>query len=157
MHRDRSQGTFGLSQNSYIEKVLKRFSMQEYKPGDTHMAKGDKFSLNQCPKNDFKVKEMQRIPYALAVGTLMYAQVCKLGRYLSNSGMDHWKAAKWIIWYLQRTKHYTPYTGNQINWRSLDILIPILPDAKTVRDSCGAIYTYLLEELFLGSVLSRHS
>ena len=50
--------------------------MHECKPGDTHVTKGDKFSLSQCPKNDFEVKEMQRIPYASVVGSLMYVQVC---------------------------------------------------------------------------------
>ena len=59
---------------------------------------------------------MQKIPYASAVGSLMYAQVCTrpdivfivgmLGRYLSNPGMDHWKAAKRVMRYLQRTKGY---------------------------------------------------
>ena len=29
-------------------------------------------------KNDFEVKEMQKIPYVSAVGSLMYAQVCML-------------------------------------------------------------------------------
>ena len=29
-----------------------------------------------------------------------------LSRYLSNSDMDHWKAAKHVMKYLQRTKHY---------------------------------------------------
>ena len=50
--------------------------MQECKPGDTPIAKGDKFSLSQCPRNDFEVKEMQKISYASAVRSLMYAQVC---------------------------------------------------------------------------------
>jgi hypothetical protein len=46
----------------------------------------------------------------------MYAQVCTrpdiafivgmLGRYLSNPGMDHWKAAKRVMRYLTRTKDY---------------------------------------------------
>jgi len=59
---------------------------------------------------------MQKIPYASAVGSLMYAQVYTrpdivfivgmLGRYLSNPGMDHWRAAKRIFRYLQRTKNY---------------------------------------------------
>ena len=116
VHRDRSRGILGLSQKSYIEKILKRFGMQNCKPGDTPVAKGDKFSLNQYPKNDLEVKEMQKIPYASAVGSLMYAQVCTrpdiayivgmLGRYLSNPGMDHWKAAKRVMRYLQRTKDY---------------------------------------------------
>ena len=78
--------------------------MQDCKPGDTPVAKGDKFSLNQCPKNDFEVKEIQKIPYALALGSLMYTQVCMhldityiirmLGRYLSNLGMDIGKQPK---------------------------------------------------------------
>ena len=90
--------------------------MHDYKPGDTPVAKGDKFSLNQCPKNNFEIQEMQQIPYALAIGSLMYAQVCTrsdiahivgmLGRYLSDPGKDHWIAAKRVMKYLQRTKDY---------------------------------------------------
>jgi len=59
---------------------------------------------------------MRKIPYASAVGSLMYAQVCTrpniayivwvLGRYLSNPGMDHLKAAKRVMGYLKRTKSY---------------------------------------------------
>ena len=92
--RDRSRGILRLSQKSYIDKLLKRFGMQDCKPGDTHVSKGDKFSLCQCPKNDLETKEMQKIPYASTIESLMYAQVCKhpdiayivgmLGRYLSN-------------------------------------------------------------------------
>ena len=73
--------------------------MQECKPSDTPIAKGDKFSLSQYPRNNFEVKEMQGIPYASAVGSLIYAQVWMrpdivyivgmLGRYLSNLDMDH--------------------------------------------------------------------
>ncbi|XP_021839479.2 uncharacterized mitochondrial protein AtMg00810-like [Spinacia oleracea] len=54
IHRDRSRGILGLSQRNYIERILKRFGMQDYKPGDIPMAKGDKLSLDQCPKNDFQ-------------------------------------------------------------------------------------------------------
>jgi len=38
--------------------------------------KGDKFSLMQCPKNDLKRKQMEDIPYASIVGSLIYAQTC---------------------------------------------------------------------------------
>ena len=41
IHRDRSRGTLGLLQKSYIEKILKRFGMHDCKPGDTPVAKGD--------------------------------------------------------------------------------------------------------------------
>ncbi|XP_050895544.1 secreted RxLR effector protein 161-like [Lathyrus oleraceus] len=59
---------------------------------------------------------MKNIPYAYVVGSLMYAQVCArpdiafavgiLGRYQSNPGMDHWKAAKKVLRYLKGTKDY---------------------------------------------------
>ena len=61
-------------------------------------SRGDKLSLLQCPKNDIQKEQMKDIPYALAVGSLMYVQVCthpdiaytveKLGRYLINHGID---------------------------------------------------------------------
>ena len=53
--------------------MLNRFSIQDSEPSDTPVAKGNKFNLGQYPKNDFEIKEMQKIPYALAVGSLMYA------------------------------------------------------------------------------------
>ena len=116
IHRDRSRGILGLSQKNYIDKVLKRFGMQDCKSGNTLVAKGDKFSLKQCPKGSLETQEMQKIPYASAVGSLMYAQVCThpdityivgvLGRYLNNPGMDHWKAAKRVMRYLKRTSDY---------------------------------------------------
>ena len=59
IHRDCSRGILGLSQKSYIEKILKRFGMHDYKPSDTPVAKGDKFCLNQFPKNNFEIQEMQ--------------------------------------------------------------------------------------------------
>ena len=57
---------------------------------------------------------MRTIPYSSLVGNLMYAQVCTrpdiafvvgmLGRYLSNLGSQHLKAAKKVLRYFQGTK-----------------------------------------------------
>ena len=70
----------------------------------------------QCPQNEWECKQMERIPYASAVRILMYAQtftrpdngfaVGMLGRYQSNPGMDHWKAAKKVMRYLRGTKDF---------------------------------------------------
>ena len=78
--------------------------MQYCKPLDTPIAKRDKPSLNQCPKNTLEIEEIQKFPYAQVIGSLMYAQVCSrldiayiagaLARYMSNPGMTHWKVAK---------------------------------------------------------------
>jgi hypothetical protein len=74
------------------------------------VAKRDKFSLNQCPRIELEKSKMQNILYASVVGSIMYAQVCTrsdiayiigmLGKYLSNPGLDHWKAAKMVLRYL---------------------------------------------------------
>ncbi|XP_031267448.1 secreted RxLR effector protein 161-like [Pistacia vera] len=59
---------------------------------------------------------MEGIPYALVVGTLTYAEtytrpdtsfaIGMLSRYQSNLGMDHWKATKKVLRYLQGTKDH---------------------------------------------------
>ena len=59
---------------------------------------------------------MKNIPYASAVGILMYAQVYTrpdiafavgmLGTYQNNPGIDHWKAAKKVMRSLLGTKDY---------------------------------------------------
>ncbi|RVW88213.1 Retrovirus-related Pol polyprotein from transposon TNT 1-94 [Vitis vinifera] len=87
IYRDCSRGILGLSQKSYIDKVLSRFDMSNCIPRDMPMAKGDKFSLHKCSKNELEKKDMER--------------------YLSNPGMDIWKKAKRVMRYLQRTKDYT--------------------------------------------------
>uniref|UniRef100_A0A2N9GK36 Retrovirus-related Pol polyprotein from transposon TNT 1-94 n=1 Tax=Fagus sylvatica TaxID=28930 RepID=A0A2N9GK36_FAGSY len=116
IHRDRFQGILGLSQETYINKILKRFRMNDCSPSVAPIVKGDRFNLNQCPKNDLEREQMKNIPYASAVGSLMYAQVCTrpdiafavgmLGRYQSDPGLDHWRAAKKVMRYLQGTKDY---------------------------------------------------
>ncbi|XP_059295712.1 secreted RxLR effector protein 161-like [Lycium ferocissimum] len=114
--RDRSQRLLGLSQKAYINKVLERFRMEKCPSSPVPIHKGDKFSLNKCPKNELEQKQMKDIPYASIVGSLIYAQTCTrldisfavrmLGRYQSNPGMDHWKTAKKVLRYLQGTKYY---------------------------------------------------
>ena len=56
---------------------------------------------------------MAKVPYASAVGSLMYAMVCirpdiaqavgVVSRYMSNPGKEHWNAVKWILRYLRGT------------------------------------------------------
>ena len=80
------------------------------------VVKEDLFCKLQCPKNDLEKKQMDKIPYAYAVGSIMYAQVCTrpdiayvvglLGRYQSNPGIDIWKVVKKVLSYLQGTKDY---------------------------------------------------
>ncbi|VVA35697.1 PREDICTED: Retrovirus-related Pol poly from, partial [Prunus dulcis] len=71
--KDRKNGVLGLSQKSYIEKVLKRFNMQNCTGSDIPISKGDKLSTEQAPKTEQEKLEMVDKPYASLVGSLMYA------------------------------------------------------------------------------------
>ncbi|KAF8395434.1 hypothetical protein HHK36_019380 [Tetracentron sinense] len=72
--------------------------MKDCSPSVAPIVKGDRFNLNQCPKNDFEREQMKNIPYASAVKSLIYAQVCRrpdiafavgvLGRYQSDPDSD---------------------------------------------------------------------
>jgi len=96
IHRDKYLGILGLSQNSYIKKILDRFNMKFCKSCTTLIQKGEK---SQCPQNDCKIVGMEKIPYASTVRSLMYVQVCTcpdiifvvnvFGRYLSNPSLTH--------------------------------------------------------------------
>ena len=52
--RDRLSGIMRLSQQTYIEHILKRFNMQSCSSGKTLIVKGDRFYKGQCPQNDIK-------------------------------------------------------------------------------------------------------
>ena len=62
IHRERSRGILGLSQETYINKVLEKFNMKGCSPSITPIVKGDKLVLSQCPKNDFEREHMKNTP-----------------------------------------------------------------------------------------------
>ena len=71
IHKERSWGILGLSQDTYINKVLKRFNMKDCSPIVALIVKGDKLNLSQCAKNDFEQEHMKNILYASIIGSLM--------------------------------------------------------------------------------------
>ena len=76
IHRERSRGILGLSQETYINKVLERFQMKNCSPSPSPIVKDDRFSLNQCSKSDLEWEKMRDTSYASAIRSLMYAYVC---------------------------------------------------------------------------------
>ena len=73
--------------------------MHASKPTPAPIVKGDSFGKFQCPKNQFEIDQMKVVPYASAVRSLQYAQVCTrpdiafvtgiLGIFQSNPGIEH--------------------------------------------------------------------
>ena len=74
--RDCKNRTLALSQATYIDKMLTRYSMQNSKKGLLPFRHGVHLSKEQCPKTPQEIKDMRRIPYASTVGNLMYAMLC---------------------------------------------------------------------------------
>ncbi|TYJ97931.1 gag/pol protein [Cucumis melo var. makuwa] len=98
--RDRKNKTLVLSQATYIDKMLVRYSMQNSKNDLLPFRHGVHLSKEQCPKTPQEVEDMRRIFYVSAVGSLMYVMLCTksdiynavgiVSRYQSNPGLDHW-------------------------------------------------------------------
>ncbi|KAK9044839.1 hypothetical protein V6N11_058730 [Hibiscus sabdariffa] len=98
IYRDRSRRLLGLSQSTYIDKVLKRFSMEESKRGFLPMRHGISLSKEMCPSTPQERERMSQIPYASAIGSIMYAMI----------------SVKYILKYLRRTKDiFLVYGGEE--------------------------------------------
>ncbi|KAL0329236.1 UNVERIFIED_CONTAM: Retrovirus-related Pol polyprotein from transposon TNT 1-94 [Sesamum radiatum] len=76
IYRDRHRRMLGLTQSSYIEKVLNRFKMENSKGGFLQMIHGIKLSKKQYPKTNEELKKMLDILYASAVGSIQYVIQC---------------------------------------------------------------------------------
>jgi hypothetical protein len=114
IYRDRSKRLIGLSQDTYIEKILNQFNMQDSKKGFSPMLHGITLSKKQCPLEPDEQERMRVIPYASAIGSIMYAMLCThrdisyalsaTSRYEFNYGEAYWTIVKNILKYLRRTK-----------------------------------------------------
>ena len=79
----------------------------------TSLASHFRLSKNQSPQSEEDKDYMAKVPYASAIGSLMYAMVYTrpdighavgvVSRFMSNPGKIHWEAVKWIFRYLQGT------------------------------------------------------
>ena len=73
--------------------------MDQSKKGFLPVLQGVKLSQTQCPTTAEDREKMKGVPYASAIGSIMYAMLCTrpdvclaislAGRYQSNPGVDH--------------------------------------------------------------------
>jgi hypothetical protein len=71
IYRDRSRRLLALSQITYLDKVLKRFSMENSKKGNLPLIKDLSLSMTQGPATEKEKSEMSNIPYAPAIDSIM--------------------------------------------------------------------------------------
>ncbi|KAE8704522.1 hypothetical protein F3Y22_tig00110450pilonHSYRG00548 [Hibiscus syriacus] len=123
IHRDNGSRKLWLSQQGYVEKVLDRFGMSNKKLVRTPLGNHFRFSLEQVPKIDNKVVDMEKVSYISVVGCLMYAMVCtpdfahvvsQVCKYMSKPG--------YVDSYLDDRRSTTGYVftlrGGPICWKS---------------------------------------
>ena len=99
VYRDRPKRMLGLSQKLYIEKVLKKFNMENSKRGLLSFKHGISLSKMMCQTTSEEIQRMSRIPYISTIGILTYAMLCTqsdialavsvMSRYQSNPDEEH--------------------------------------------------------------------
>jgi ATP-binding cassette subfamily B (MDR/TAP) protein 1 len=90
--------------------------MSQGKPVSTSLAAHFRLSTSSGLVDTEEEKYMSTVPYACAVGSLMYAMVCTrpdiahavsvVSRFMSKPGKEHWKAVQWILRYLRGTSKF---------------------------------------------------
>ena len=140
-----------MSQEQYIEKVLEHFKMNQAKPVSSPLPSHFKLINKQSPSTDKEKEDMSKVPYASAVGSLMYAMVCirpdiahvvgVVSRFMSNPGKQHWEA-KCIMRYLRGTSSLklTFGDGKPVLARYTDL--DMARDLDSRRSTSGYLMTF---------------
>ena len=114
--RNRAKRQLFLSQTDYIGRVLECFNMQLAKSASTPLPIHLRLSQRDCPTSNSEGEDMKLVPYAPAVGSLMYTMVATqpdishavgvISRFMHNPGRSHWNVVKHVIRYLACTKDH---------------------------------------------------
>lgn len=113
IERNQSDGKICLSQAQYIQRILKKFNMEDCNAVATPLDCKQVLSNEMSPKSEDDRNKMENIPYQELIGSLLYAaqvtrpDICyavnKLSQFNQNPGMAHWNAAKRVLRYLKGT------------------------------------------------------
>ena len=122
--RDRETRTISLSQQSYIDTIIRRFNLHEAKAIPTPIVPGISYSSKGGPADKTEAARMDKTPYRQAIGSLMYVAVTTrpdisfavsmLSQFLENPREAHWEAVKRVFRYLAGTRgHALTYGGER--------------------------------------------
>ena len=102
--KDKANGTLKLSQLEYVKKVLSKFNMNEVKPVSIPLGSHFKLSKKKSLKTKEERDHIGKVPYASAIGSLMYAMVCArldiahavgvVSKFMSRPGKQYWETVK---------------------------------------------------------------
>ncbi|GJR28394.1 retrotransposon protein, putative, ty1-copia subclass [Tanacetum coccineum] len=120
---DRSKQLIALSQSAYLEKTLKKFRMKNSKKGYIPMMEKPDYRKSQGAKTPTAVQRMWIVPYASAIGSIMYATAMKtILKYLRNTKDISCYADASFQTDKDDTKSQTGYVfvlnGGAVEWKS---------------------------------------
>nr|GEV67540.1 hypothetical protein [Tanacetum cinerariifolium] len=95
IYRDMLKRLIGLSQNAYMDKIFKRYRMDNSKRSYIPMQERIDLNKTQGDSTPEEVKRMRNVPYASAMGSIMYAIRCTIPdvAFAQNITID-WKSSK---------------------------------------------------------------
>ncbi|GJX83329.1 retrotransposon protein, putative, ty1-copia subclass [Tanacetum coccineum] len=107
--RDQSRKILRVSQSWYVSKILNNFRIDNGKSVKMSLGGHFKLSLKDCPVRDCDVERMSKVPYANAVGRLMYLMGVHEARHSVCDRGNHgcvvsWKAMLQHVVALSTTK-----------------------------------------------------
>ena len=148
--KDLGEATYVLGICIYRDRS-RRFGMDNSKRGFIPMRHGVQISKEHSPKTPEDRTLMEKIPYASAIGSIMYAMLCTrpdvtfalsfTSRFQANQGESHWEAVKCILKYLRRTKDFfLVYGGEELKLQGYtDSSFQSNPDDN--RSTSGLLFT----------------
>nr|GFC07660.1 hypothetical protein [Tanacetum cinerariifolium] len=150
IYKDRSRRLIGLSQSAYVDKILKKYNMHNSKKGYLPMEVKHDLSNELCASTPEEVAYMKKVPYASAVGSIMYAVRCTrpdvafaqnlVIPYQQNLGKLQWVAVKHILKYLRNTRDmFLVYGGKP------DIELDVTVDWKSKKQTTIAMHSVQAE------------
>lgn len=152
IRRERNRGEMFITQKHYIERVAKRFSLDNSKDVATPMIPNQQLCI--AGAMDGKSHDTVEVPYKEAIGSLMYAMIgCRpdiahsvnfLARFSEAPKMVHWNAIKRVIQYLNTTSCLGIKYEKNNNKTGLECHVDsdLAGDIDTRRSTSGYVISY---------------
>lgn len=145
--RDRQRRVITLSQQAYIERLVKEYDLEQCKYANTPAENSDLSEETADQTKSIPLNEKEHERYRSLVGAIMYIanitrldiafRTGQLARFVSQPYKHHWKAAIRVLRYLRHNADYVATFG--LN-RSTNGTIPLI--AADIRRGTSSIQAY---------------
>lgn len=122
IQRDRKLRILKVSQQRYTQKMLEKYNMAECNGSYIPCRVDTKLTKSMSPSSEEERSMMSGKPYREIVGSLMYLMlgtrpdlafaIRECSTFLSDPGIEHWKAVKVILRYVSKTRSYGLHIGH---------------------------------------------